>query len=60
VEEFPILRVGELCLKCELGRGLREIDTFELMLTGWDNYEFLHCDICGANFVHSTTRKKDS
>jgi hypothetical protein len=45
------LKVGDPCPKCELGKGVRESSAFELMLTGWENYEFLHCDTCGANFV---------
>ena len=51
MEEFFKLKVGDSCLKCNLGKGLREVSVIELFLTGWENYEFLHCDTCGANFV---------
>ncbi len=49
--ELLNLGVKSPCPKCNLGKGLREIDVFELALTGWDNYNFLHCDTCGAIFV---------
>jgi len=51
VEKEYILGIGGKCPKCELGKGLRETYPIELGLTGMDNYQLLHCDTCGANFV---------
>jgi predicted RNA-binding Zn-ribbon protein involved in translation (DUF1610 family) len=51
------LSVGAKCPICELGKGLTEISAIELALAGFENYEFLHCPICGANFIK---RKDDS
>jgi len=46
-----MLGIGGKCPKCQLGKGLREIAPIELSLTGMENYTFLHCNTCGANFV---------
>jgi hypothetical protein len=50
VEHYGLLEVGDGCPKCKLGKGLRGASPLECGWTGWDNYEFLHCDICGAYF----------
>jgi len=51
-EEFENLKVGSRCPKCELGKqGLEKTEAFKLGLSGWENYDFLHCPICGAFFV---------
>ena len=49
--DYQDLKSGSPCPKCELGKGLRDITPIEIGLTGLENYVFLHCDICGANFV---------
>ena len=51
---FPMqyaLKEKSNCPKCNLGDGLRLISAIEIGLTGWEHYEFLHCNVCGANFV---------
>ena len=50
-----MLGIGGECPKCQLGKGLREIGPIEIGLTGFDNYQMLHCDVCGANFVKRYT-----
>lgn len=50
-EHYSALEAGVPCPKCELGKGLRASSAFEIGLTGWEKYVFLHCDLCGANFV---------
>lgn len=42
---------GVTCPICELGKGLRKMHPIDLGLTGWENYEMLHCDICGVTYV---------
>lgn len=51
IDRYGLLKVGDKCPKCELGKGLRSASALEVALTGWDNYTFLHCDTCGAFFV---------
>ena len=51
LKHYSTLSIGDICPKCELGKGLKESSAFQIGLTGWENYEFLHCPICGANFV---------
>ena len=45
------LEIGSDCPKCELGKGLEESSPIEIMLSGWENYDFLHCPICGQTYV---------
>ena len=45
------LKVGVKCPNCGLGKGLRAASAIELGLTGWDNYKFFHCPICGIFYV---------
>jgi hypothetical protein len=54
-EKQYMLGIGGECPKCQLGKGLRDIAPIELALTGFDNYNLLHCDTCGANFVKRKT-----
>ena len=49
-EEY-ILDTGDKCPKCEMGEGLRDLEPLSIGITGWENYRFLHCDICGANYA---------
>jgi len=49
------LKKNSPCPKCGLGKGLREAYPLELGWTGWDNYDFLHCDVCGAYFCGKGT-----
>ncbi len=48
---YGLLKAKDPCPKCNMGKGLREANVLELGWTGWENYEFLHCDICGAYYV---------
>lgn len=45
------LRIGDPCPNCDLGKGLRASSAIELGLTGWEEYTFLHCPICGITYV---------
>lgn len=51
LEHYFALGKGDKCPKCGLGNGLRESFPLELGFTGWENYDFLHCDTCGASYV---------
>jgi hypothetical protein len=49
-EHYGLLIPKDDCPKCKLGKGLRKADAIELGWTGWEHYDFLHCDICGAYY----------
>lgn len=50
-EKVHKLKLGDPCPNCGLGQGLRASSAIELGLTGWDEYSFLHCGICGITYV---------
>lgn len=45
------LKIGSPCPKCELAKGLETSSSIDLGLTGWENYDFLHCPVCGAFYA---------
>lgn len=51
LEHYGLLSIGDSCPKCKMGQGLREAYPLEVGWTGWENYKWLHCDICGAFYV---------
>jgi len=51
VEHYGRLDIGNKCPKCGLGKGLRKALPLEVGWTGWENYEWLHCDTCGAFYT---------
>ena len=50
-DSYLTLATGMECPKCQLGDGLRLADLLEFGVTGWEHYNCVHCDTCGATFV---------
>lgn len=50
-QKYLELKIGDSCPNCNLGKGLRASSPIEFGLTGWEDYHFLHCPVCGITYV---------